>query len=126
MKTPLIALFSLLASSMLRAESIERYLQEHRAGYHRVDPRTQTAARSGDPYAQALLRYQLAQSRANGDQNTGRTSPEAAALARQQAAMAYQAEVMRIQQQIQLDELRRQTDELQRIRMEIQRRSYGR
>lgn len=123
MKTPLLALLVLSALATAQDRSMAELQRQVAAGYHRVDPRTQTQARSGDPDAQARLRYQQAQSQANGDQNTGRTDAYAAEYARQRAAANYRAELIRIQRERELAALIRQNEELRRIRMEMQRRS---
>jgi hypothetical protein len=119
----IIILAAICGTVTAQDRSVAQYLREYEAGYHRVDPRTQTQARSGSQEAQALLRYQQAVSQAKGDYNTGRTTAGDAAAARQRAALAYQAELQCIQQQRQLEELRRQTEELRRIRMEMEQRN---
>ena len=126
MKTILIlaAICGTVPAQDRRIGELRRQLAQ---GYHRVDPRTQTQARSGDPEAQARLRYQQAQSQANGDYNSGRTDAYEAEYARQRAARAYQAELIRIQRERELAEIRRQNEELRRIRQEMeQRNSYRR
>jgi hypothetical protein len=128
MKTILI-LAAICGTVTAQDRSIGELRRQLAQGYHRVDPRTQTQARSGNREAQARLRYQQAQSQAEGDYNSGRTDAYDAEYARQRAAAAYEAEMIRLQREREreLAEIRRQNEELRRIRQEMeQRNSYRR
>lgn len=127
MKTPLLAFLALCSIATAQDRSIGELRRQLAQGYHRVDPRTQTQARSGDREAQARLRYQQAQSQANGDYNCGRTDAYDAEYARQRAAARYEADMIRLQRERELAEIRRQNEELRRIRQEMeQHNSYRR
>lgn len=134
MKTLALSILGILAVSPLLhgqtdAEDIQRYLAKAARGEAGVNPRDQTAARSGDPYAQARIQKQLANNRITEQQNRGSITPAQAAALRQQSETNRQAqdqriELERIRRQIEWQnaELARQNNEwqreLQRIRME--------
>jgi len=126
MKKPLLLILALLSSASAQDRSIAELRRQIAQGYHQVNPRTQTQARSGNVEAQALLRYQQAQARANGDYNTGRTDALGADYARQRAALEYQAELNRIQRERELAEIRRYTEEARRLATELERRNASR
>jgi hypothetical protein len=121
MKTILI-LVAICGTVTAQDRSIAELRRQLAQGYHRVDPRTQTQARSGDLDAQARLRYQQAQSQAAGDYNTGRTDAYQAEAARDRAAAAYQTELLRNIERNRIESARRLELEIQRLREEIARR----
>jgi hypothetical protein len=122
MMKSILILAAICSTVAAQDRSIEALRREIAQGYHRVDPHTQTQARSGDQDAQARLRYQQAQSQTTGDYNTGRTDAAQAEAARTRATVAYQAELLRNMERSRIEALRRQELEIQRLREEIARR----
>lgn len=136
MKTIICTLLGILAvsipapaqpSSRAAAAEVQAYIQKAQRGEAGVNPRDQTAARSGDPYAQARVRQRLANNRITEQFNQGSISAEHAAYLRQQQESARQAESQRIELERIRWEIERQNRELERIRIDAEsRRAYRR
>ena len=111
-----ILALSITASAQSNAHDVQRYLDKVARGEAGVNPRDQTAARSGDPYAAARVRAQMERNWITEQQNAGRISAEQAAIARQQAELARQREAQRIELERIRREIEWQNDELERLR----------
>lgn len=106
-------------NTLTDGDEVESYLEAVKRGEAGVNPRDQTAARSGDPYAQARVRQQIQGNHIQSLQNSGGISAEEAAFRRQQAEIDRQMEEQRI-------ELERLRQEIARHRIDEQRRHYYR
>jgi len=94
-------------------QEVQDYLEKVKAGQAGIDPKLQTRARSGDPYAQAEVNFRMAMNSIAAQVAEGQLS-EAEAVAKRGAVQGqYTAEVQRIQSAEQHEEL---MDELRRKR----------
>jgi hypothetical protein len=114
------------ASQQRHADEVQKYLESARRGEAGVNPKDQAAARSGDQYAAARMRHQIAGNQITRRVNEGLITQEQASIERAAAATAYQREIAAIEQQKLLEEMRRQNAELNQLNRELERRRYQR
>lgn len=98
------------------AAEVQDYINKANRGEAGVNPKDQTAARSGDPYAQARIQQRLANNTISAQLAAGTITPQQAEARRTAASADYQRRVQAIEQEKILAELRRQNEELRRIR----------
>ena len=109
-----ILALSITASAQSNAHDVQRYLDKVARGEAGVNPRDQTAARSGDPYAAARVRAQMERNWITEQQNAGRLTVSQAATARTQITAQYLKRQHEIAVEQSLLEIARQNAEINR------------